>query len=428
MEKEIKMDLIFKTKYVPQELKNKEIKEIVEIGSQHIPEESIEMIFYIKCDGDIIETAKKLARDETTGKWIGNKEPTTLFKKSVADVDKIFLFDKKEGVAIIRTPLINLSEEDPLYQIMMLAVGGPVLEFVYYSKVALLDINLPDKILKKFPGPNFGIEGIRKLTDTPYPFPIIGTIIKPCAGLSPEEVAEKCYFAAKGGVKFIKDDEKMLGPSYCPPDKKIKLVSKMLKKAYDETGNKCIYAPHLVAKADKMVDTAKRYIEYGATGLMFNVILGHNIEVLKILRENSEINVPLYAHSGGRSGISTGDRRIDDTVFVKLIRLSGGDFFQHGVFGVKDTHIASLDEDLLSHLVYVMREEIKGIKDTVPVSAGGLKLENVKENLRKHFDKKYGYGIALLAGSNLLDDPQGPEIGAKKFFDIVSNYINKNNT
>ena len=419
------MEKIFEDGYLPVEVRDKDLKDVVKVGSQHPEEESIGMVFYLRCEGDIVEVAKKLAMDETTGKWIGKGEVTSLYKKCVADVDKVLVYGKGEGIVFMRTPLINISEEDPLYQIMMLAVGGPVLEFVYYSSVALLDIKLPEKILKKFPGPGFGMNGIRKLTDIQYPLPVMGTIVKPCAGLSPEEVAEKCYLAVKGGAKFIKDDEKMLGSSYCEPEKKIKLVAQALKKAYEETGNKCIYAPHLAVRADKLIDTAKRYIEWGATGIMMNVILGHNMEVFKMLRECSEINVPFYAHSGGRSGISTGARRIDDTVWVKLIRLCGGDLFQHGVFDVKDCHVASLDEGLLSHLVFIMREETSGIKDMIPVAAGGLSLEKIEINMQKHYDEKFGYGVALLAGSNLLGDPDGPEKGALKIKDKINSYIRK---
>ena len=203
------------------------------------------------------------------------------------------------------------------------------------------------------------------------------------------------------------------------------MVSEALKKVYEETGNKCIYAPHLVARADRILETAKKYIEWGATALMLNVILGHNMEVLKILREDPDINVPLYAHSGGRSGLSTGERRIDDTVWVKLIRLCGGDFFQHGVFGEKNTHIASLDEILLSHLVNVMREKIDGIKDTVPVAAGGLNISKIEENIKKHYDENSGYSVALLAGSSLLDDPEGPEKGARKMKEKIKSFIEK---
>ncbi len=409
----------------PPEIRGKELKDVIEVGSSHSQEESIEFLFYLKTEGDIVEVSKRLARDETTGRWIGREKETDLFLKCMADVDRIFIYDKGEGIVSVRSPIINLSDIDPLYQIFMLAVGGPVLEFVYYHKVSLLDIKLPEKLLRFFKGPGFGIEGIRKLAGIEFPFPIMGTIIKPCAGLTPEEVAKKCYLAAKGGVNFIKDDEKMMGPSYCEEKKKIKMVSEALKKVYEETGNKCIYAPHLVARADRILETAKRYIEWGATALMLNVILGHNVEVLKILREDPDINVPLYAHSGGRSGLSTGERRIDDTVWVRLIRLCGGDFFQHGVFGEKNTHIASLDEILLSHLVNVMREETSGIKDMVPVAAGGLSIEKIELNLEKHFDEKFGFGVALLAGSSLLDDPEGPEKGARKMKEKIESSIER---
>ena len=418
------MKKIFKDGYTPKELRGKKLKDIIEINSNYKKEESIELVYYLKCEKDIVDISKKLAIDETTGKWIGKEKPTSLFKKCVADVYKIFVFDKGEGIVFIRTPIINLSfEKDPLYQILMLACGGPVLEFVYYSKVALIDINLPPKLLKKFKGPRFGIDGIRKITETPFPYPIIGTIIKPCSGLTEKEVAKKCYLSAKGGVKFIKDDEKMLSPSYCDEKKKIKLISEALKKAYEETGNKCIYAPHLVERADRILETAKRYIDFGATSLMLNVVLGHNFEVLKILRESQDINVPLYAHSGGRSALSTGDRRIDEGVIVKLVRLCGGDFFQHGVFGVSDTHIASLDEELLLHLIFIMREKLDNLKDTIPVSAGGLRLENLKLNLEKHYDKKFGYGVALLAGSYLLGHSEGPYEGAKQFTCEIKKFI-----
>ncbi len=415
--------IFFPDGYLPPEIRGKEIKEVKELNSRHSPEDSLELLFYLKTQGDLEETALRLARDETTGKWIGKGEPTSLFKKSMADVDKIFILEKGEGIVSIRTPLINISPEDPLYQILMLAVGGPVLEFVYYERVTLLDINLPPSLLKRFPGPSFGIFGVRELLNLPPSHPILGTIIKPCAGLTPEEVADKCYQAVKGGVRFIKDDEKMLGPAYAPPEKKIKLVSQALQKAYEETGVKCIYAPHLVGRADKLVDIARRYIEWGATGLMLNVVLGHTPEVLKILREHPEINVPLYAHSGGRSGLSTGPRRIEDGVIVKLIRLCGGDFFQHGVFGVRDCHVASLDENLLHHLVYTMRQEIPGIKDTIPVAAGGLGKETLKRNLTEHYHPQFGYGVALLAGTGLLGDPEGPESGGRKMREIIEEFL-----
>ncbi|MCM8757189.1 MAG: RuBisCO large subunit C-terminal-like domain-containing protein, partial [Candidatus Omnitrophica bacterium] len=221
--------------YGPEELQGKELKEVVKICSAHSPDESLELVFYLKCAGEVVSVAKRLAQDETTGGWIGHGEPTRLFHQSMADIDRVYVYGKSEGIVVMRTPLSNLSEADPLYQILMLAVGGPVLEFVYYSRVVFLDFRLPGRLLKRFPGPGFGLKGIRKWLNLTDSEPILGTIIKPCAGLTAEEVAEKCYQAARGGCQFIKDDEKMLGPDYCCDRKKIKLVSAALKKAWEET-------------------------------------------------------------------------------------------------------------------------------------------------------------------------------------------------
>ena len=49
-----------------------------------------------------------------------------------------------------------------------------------------MDIELPSSFGEKYNGPAFGIEGCRKLTNV-YERPLIGTIIKPSIGLSPDQ-------------------------------------------------------------------------------------------------------------------------------------------------------------------------------------------------------------------------------------------------
>lgn len=405
-------------KYVPIEIRGREPLEIMELDSQHAPEDSILFIYYIKTQSDLVETAKTIAEEETTGRWIGNDIPTQTFYSAQADVCKIEKYGEGEGVIHVRSPLSNLDmESDLFYQIAMLSVGGPILEFVYYESVAYLDFQLPQTILDKFPGPKFGIQGTREFIGLEAGEPAMGTIIKPCCGLTPEESAEKCYQAALGGAVLIKDDEKMMGPQYCPFEKKVRLVSEALRKAEDETGKKVIYAPHLTARPDKIKDMAMRAIEYGATGVMFNAILANNLSTVQILAEDPDVNVPIYVHSGGRSALSTGPRRIDDVVTAKLTRLCGGDYFQVGVMGQLNVHVASRDPGLLLRLDEVFKEPIVGIKDTVPVTAGGLGAANVGKNI-----EAFGYDLAPLAGSNVLDHPMGPKAGSMAMNQAVEAY------
>jgi ribulose 1,5-bisphosphate carboxylase large subunit-like protein len=405
-------------KYAPVEIRGREPLEVIELDSQHDPEESILFIYYIKTNADLVETAKRIAEEETTGRWIGGGTTTHIFNSARADVCKIEKYGEGEGVIYVRSPLCNLDmDSDFFYQVAMLSIGGPILEFVYYQNVAFLDFQLPDKALMKFPGPKFGAKGTRKIIGLGDNEPIIGTIIKPCCGLTPEESAEKCYQAALGGAVLIKDDEKMMNPQYCPFEKKVRLVSEALRKAEAETGKKVIYAPHLPVRPDRMKDMAMKAIEYGATGIMFNAILANNLGTVEIIAGDPDINVPVYVHSGGRSALSTGPRRIDEVVIAKLTRLCGGDYFQIGVMGQFNVHVASLTPSMLIRLDEAFKEHTKGIKDTVPVTAGGLGASNLGKNIAA-----FGPDVALLAGSNLLDHPMGPKAGGIAMYQASEAY------
>lgn len=402
--------------YQPVEIRGKEILDIIYLDSRHGPDDSIVFQYYIKTQNDLVETAKKIAEEETTGRWIGGGEPTETYLRAKADVCRIEKYGEHEGVIYVRSPLSNLNfQNDLFYQIAMLSVGGPILEFVHYEQVAFIDFYLPPEVVSVFPGPKFGSKGTREFIGLDDAEPIIGTIIKPCCGLTPEEVAEKCYQAALGGCVLIKDDEKMLNPSYCDFLTRIRLVAEALAKAEAKTGKRVIYAPHITVRPDRMKATVELALEYGATGIMFNAVLANNLGTVEIIASDPGIQAPIYVHSGGRSALSTGPRRIDDVVTAKLTRLCGGDYFQTGVKGQMDVHVASRDPDLLDELNRVFKMHMPSTANgkyctmnvTVPVTAGGLGVANVGLNYQA-----FGPNVALLAGSNVLDHPMGPEAGA----------------
>ena len=53
--------------YVPVEIRNREPLEVMELESQHEPEDSILFIYYIKTQADLVETAKKIAEESEFG-------------------------------------------------------------------------------------------------------------------------------------------------------------------------------------------------------------------------------------------------------------------------------------------------------------------------------------------------------------------------
>ena len=283
--------------------------------------------------------------------------------------------------------------------------------------------------MKCFPGPKWGIRRAREFVGFGAGEPLVGTIMKPCCGLSVEEVADKAYQAALGGCVLLKDDEKMMNPAYCPLEPKVRAVAAALKKAHDQAGRTMIYCPHLPVRADRLLDTARCAVDWGASGVMFNVIMATSMGSMQILAERSDFAAPIYAHCGGLAALTTGPRRINARVIAKLARLCGADFFQIGVNGQRDCHVNSLDPTLLQSLAAAFLEPfdttdagLVSFKETTPVVAGGLGALNLGHNLHAFRRADLGYAIAPLAGSSILNHPDGPRAGAVAMWQATRAY------
>src|SRR5262245_17720253 len=71
---------------------------------------------------------------------------------------------------------------------LLATVAGNLFELKPFSGLRLTDVQLPPVYLEKYQGPQFGVAGTRKLASV-YTRPLIGTIIKPSVGLTPEATA-----------------------------------------------------------------------------------------------------------------------------------------------------------------------------------------------------------------------------------------------
>ena len=184
-------------------------------------------VYYIETKKNLAEVARDLVELETTGKWQGRGSSTALFEScrgSVADVNEIA---PGKGTVTLLYPLKNLNlKESAFASVWLYLIGGATHALTAYEKSRLLDFALPDDVVsERFPGPGFGLAGTRKVLNALENEPIIGTIVKPTAGLTAREVADMCYEFAAGGLRFIKDDEKMMNVDYCPLAERVRLVT-----------------------------------------------------------------------------------------------------------------------------------------------------------------------------------------------------------
>src|SRR6266436_3348681 len=70
-------------------------------------------------------------------------------------------------------------------------VAAAIIFDVYENQDSrLVRLQIPDKVLRTFPGPVYGPLGVRRETGIPNEQPAFGTILKPTAGITPEQVGE----------------------------------------------------------------------------------------------------------------------------------------------------------------------------------------------------------------------------------------------
>lgn len=189
------------------------------MSGRHSPEDSILARYYIETRERLSDVARDLVVLETTAKWTGQTAPTDLYLSSVGEVAAVEEIEPGRGFIDLLYPLSNFDLEDSAFSCLWLSmIGGPTFALASYERSRLVDFSIPQSMMDRFPGPAYGVGGTRRLVGLESGELMVGTIVKPTAGMTPKEIADLAYHAAMGGICFIKDDEKMMNPPYCPSE------------------------------------------------------------------------------------------------------------------------------------------------------------------------------------------------------------------
>jgi ribulose 1,5-bisphosphate carboxylase large subunit-like protein len=367
--------------------------------------------FFMETEGNLVETAKETVRHETIGKWERSAAPSELFERSAG-----YLLDCEEtgpnrGLVTFAYPLHNLDLPNAAFTGIWVSMVTGMSAMPYLKGYRLMDFTLPEEAYGFFPGPRFGIEGTRNFLRISEREPVIGTIVKPTCGLTPDEVADICGEAAAAGVKFIKDDERMMNPAYCPLKERVEKVAERLRRAYEETGNRVLYAANITSGPDRILDRARIAVEAGATALVV-VFIAAGFESLRLIAESQDIRVPLYAHCCGKEHWSRAEGQgIDQRVVAKLARLMGGDYFRIAALG---GYFAGQDVGEAAILRPALTEPMGNIRPAVPAVSGGLDSTNLPANVRY-----FGTDALFLAGAGIARHPGGIRGGVKAMSDAA---------
>lgn len=216
-------------------------------------------------------------------------------------------------------PLHNIGASLPN---LLATVAGNLSELKAFSGLRLLDLTLPSAFLSVYKGPQFGVAGTRKLTGV-YDRPLIGTIIKPSIGMSPETTAEQVRVLAEAGIDFIKDDELQSDGPHCPFNERVTAVMSVLNRHRDRTGKSVMYAANLTGDIDQMLRRHDHLVGAGGNCLMVSMN-SIGLPAMKVLRAHSQVIIHGHRNGWGMLGRSLAIG-MSFVAFQKLWRVAGID-------------------------------------------------------------------------------------------------------
>jgi ribulose-bisphosphate carboxylase large chain len=234
---------------------------------------------------------------------------------------------RRAGRVVLSWPLANFG---PSLSNLLAAVAGNLSELKAFSGLKLTDLKLPPAFLDRYQGPQFGVAGTRRLAGV-YDRPIIGTIIKPSVGLSPEATAEQVGVLVEAGVDFIKDDELQSDGPHCPFDARISAVMRVINDHADRTGKKVMFAANLTGEIDEMLARHDHVLAEGGTCIMASMN-SIGLPAMKVLRAHAQL--PIHGHRNGWGMLGRSPAiGMSFIAYQKLWRLAG----------IDHTHVNGID-------------------------------------------------------------------------------------
>jgi ribulose-bisphosphate carboxylase large chain len=194
--------------------------------------------------------------------------------------------------ATLSWPLDNIGPSLPN---LMATVAGNLFELKQFSGLRILDLRLPDAFANVYPGPRFGVEGTRKLTGV-RERPLIGTIVKPSIGFTPQQTAELVDVLCGAGIDFIKDDELQSDGPGCPFDERVRAVMRVIDRYAERSGRKVMFAFNLTGEIDEMRRRHDLVESLGGTCVMASL---NSVGVVGMIALGRHARLPIHAHRNG---------------------------------------------------------------------------------------------------------------------------------
>lgn len=380
----------------------------------------IEADYLIETAYDPRRAADVMAGEQSSGTFVAVPGETVELKaRAAARVERLDVLESVEqpslpGAGIgdrdrvrasvtLSWPLDNIGPSLPN---LLTTVAGNLSELKQFSGLKLVDLRLPRAFGDAYAGPKFGIAGTRKLAGV-EDRPIIGTIIKPSVGFTPQQTAELTDELCAAGIDFIKDDELQSDGPACPFEDRVDAVMQVINRHADRTGRKVMFAFNLTGDLEQMRRRHDHVLAAGGTCIMASL---NSVGLVGMIELGRHTQLPIHAHRNGWGYLSRHPLLgFTYTAWHKLWRLAGADHMH--VYGL-DNKFCESNESVITSARACLTPLFDDRPDlTMPVFSSGQTVRQAHGT----FAALGSVDLIHAAGGGIMAHPDGPAGGVMAF-------------
>lgn len=369
-----------------------------------------------------VAAAGRIASESSAGTWTSLAQMPRTIEKVMARSYEI-----RGNYVKVAYP-IDLWEPENVPQLMS-GIAGNIFGMKALKNLRLVDASLPYEYTRHFRGPEFGINGVRKILQV-HKRPITGAVAKPKIGWSSTEYAKIAYETWLGGFDLVKDDENLTSTKFNQFEDRVRLSSKMRERAEKETGRKKSALINITGETEQMKKRAKIVREYGFEYVMIDVIT-IGLSALQTLRETChDYKLAIHAHRAMHAAFDRNPKHgISMMLWAKICRLIGVDQLHTGsVLG----KLHGTRQEVLDIQNQITRKRLEGkehsslgqnwggLKPTMPVTSGGIHPGIIPDVL-----DMLGSDVVLLVSGGVHGHPGGSLAGARAAMQAIDAWLSK---
>ena len=263
------------------------------------------------------------------------------------------------------------------------------------SGVRLLEVEWPDDLLARFPGPRFGLKGLRDLCGVEARRPLTCAVSKPL-GLSSRQLAELVGLLARAGIDIIKDDHSLADQLDAPFRERVAVCQKAVEEVNRSEGTSAVYFPSLGGRPRELLDNVGFLQERGCRGAVV-IPFYMGLDTMAGLAADSDL--ALLAHPSGSGVFFDPKHGVAPEVYLgQVLRIAGCDAVIYPHAGGR----FRMDEATASAISSNLRSELGTLRPSAPAPGGSIEPAALVEWL-----DLYGPDSVFVVGSSVAraEDP-----------------------